>query len=267
VESSIVDDVAKAIGPAPRYPIESVDNALRVLSLFSVHEVLRVKDVALYLGVATGTAHRLLAMLVYRGYLTQDPVTKLYKPGVVLLEIGLQASQRSSLRVAAGPHLDALKRELDETIHLATLEGTDVLYIDGRESSKTLRVASRAGTLRPAHCTSVGKALLSELGHEHLLRLYPDEALPQETPRSISSRRQLLIGLGDIRSRGYALNFSELEEGIGSVAVAVRDAHGRSVAALGAGAPMARMDDRRIAAIARAVTHHAGELSAEFAAG
>jgi DNA-binding IclR family transcriptional regulator len=258
-------EVAKAIGPPPRYPIESVDNALRVLSLFSVHEVLRVKAVAEYLGVATGTAHRLLAMLVYRGYLAQDPVTRLYKPGVVLLEVGLQAVQRSSLRGTAASYLNALSRELDETIHLATLEGTDVLYIDGRESSKTLRVTSRAGTLRPAHCTSVGKALLAELSREHILELYPEEELPQESPRSISSRSQLLMVLDDVRSRGYALNFSELEEGIGSVGVAVRDEHGRPVAALGAGAPMARLDDGRIADIAKAITHAASELSAELA--
>lgn len=257
--------VDKAIGPPPRYPIESVDNALRLLSLFSVHEQLRVKEVSEYLGVATGTAHRLLAMLVYRGYVTQDPITRLYTPGVALLTIGLQAAQRSGLRAAAAPYLDSLSEQFDETIHLATLEGPDVLYVDGRDSTKTLRVASRAGTLQPAHCTSVGKALLAELNREHVVALFPEEQLPQVNPRSIASRSQLLLELETVRSRGYALNFSELEEGIGSVGVAVHDRHGRAVAALGAGAPIARLDDQRIAVMAEAVCQAAAGLSADLA--
>ncbi|MFC5745365.1 IclR family transcriptional regulator [Actinomadura rugatobispora] len=235
-----------AYGPAPRYPIESVDNALRLLSLFRDRERIRVKDAAEVLGVATGTAHRLLAMLVYRGYVSQDPMSKLYVPGAMLLSIGLQAARRSDLREAAQPFLDELNERLGETIHLATLEGTEVLYVDGRESHWALRVISRAGTLQPAHCTSVGKALLAELSRERLLELYPQERLPQPTPRSIGMRSQLLIDLESVRSRGYALNFGELEEGVGSLATTVHGPQGLCVAALSVGAPLSRLDDLRM---------------------
>jgi DNA-binding IclR family transcriptional regulator len=241
-----------------------VDNALRLLSLFRTHERIRVKDAAEALQVATGTAHRVLAMLVYRGYVTQDPFSKVYIPGVMLLSIGLQAVQRSDLRNAARPFLEDLRDQLDETIQLATLEGVEVLFIDGVESTKTLRVTSRAGTLRPAHCTSVGKALLTQIPRESLLDLYPEENLTKVTQNSIGTRSQLLLELDAIRTRGYALNFGELEDGIGSVACEVSCGGGRVLGAIGAGAPMSRLDDLRIVEMADHIRKAADELGKQI---
>jgi IclR family transcriptional regulator, acetate operon repressor len=246
-------DAPESYGPPPKYPIESVDNALRLLSLFRSQERIRVKDASETLGVATGTAHRLLSMLVYRGYVAKDPVTKVYVPGLMLLQIGLQAAQRSDLRAAAGQYLDQLRADLDETIQLATLERRDVFFVDARESSKALRVTSRAGSLRPAHCTSVGKALLAELPREAILELYPSEDLDKVTEASIGTRSQLLLELEATRARGYGINFGELEDGIGSVASVVRRHDGHVVAAIGAGAPLSRIDDLRLQEMAEAV--------------
>lgn len=257
-------DFPETFGAPPRYPIESVDNALRLLSLFRTRQRIRVKEAADLLGVASGTGHRLLAMLVYRGYVTQDPVSKLYTPGVMLLSIGLQATQRSDLRAAARPYLEELCKSLDETIQFATLEGTEVLFIDGKESTRALRVISRAGTLRPAHCTSVGKALLAELPREAILERYPDEDLPAATSRSITSRTQLLLELDGARDRGYAVNFGGLEDGVGSVAAVVKNRHGQAVAAIGAGAPMSRLDDVRVRSMADAVMSAAARLGGDL---
>jgi len=251
-------------GAPPKHPLESVDNALRLLSLFRTHERLRVKDVAEALGVATGTAHRLLAVLQYRGYVTQDPLTRVYVPGTMLLSVGLQAARSSELRAAARPILQALRDELDETVQLATLQGADVFFIDALESSKALRVASRAGTLRPAHCTSVGKALLAELATEDVRQRFPDETLPQATPKSIASRSELLVELETVRARGYAVNFGELEAGIGSVAKVVRGPDERSLAAIGAGAPLTRFEGGRIGEVAEAVGVAVSRLEAEL---
>jgi DNA-binding IclR family transcriptional regulator len=257
-------DEGDAFGLAPRYPIESVDNALHLLSMFKTNDSIRVKDAAQALGVATGTAHRLLAMLAYRGYISQDPKSKLYKPGAMLLSIGIQAIKRSDLRVAARPYLRELHSELDETVQLATLEGQDVHYLDGIESSKVLRVATRAGTLQPAHATSVGKALLAQLSTDELTALYPEPRLHQPTVNSIRSRSKLLRELEATRERGYAVNLGELEDGIGSVAVAALGRDGRAVAAVGAGAPLSRIDEDRIKVIAETLLNVVGRLSVEL---
>ena len=110
-------------GQEPRYPLESVGNALRLLSMFVSEESIRVKDAASVLGVATGTAHRLLAMLLYHGYVSQDPASKVYVPGPMLLSVGLRASSRFDLRSQARPHLEQLNADLNETVHLAVLRG------------------------------------------------------------------------------------------------------------------------------------------------
>ena len=73
----------EAVGPAPRYPIESVDNALRLLVLFAEQPRIRLTDASAYLEVASSTAHRLLSMLQYRGFVQQD-ATRAYEPGPVL---------------------------------------------------------------------------------------------------------------------------------------------------------------------------------------
>src|SRR3984957_17438650 len=70
--------------PAPQYPIESVDNALKILLLLGERSELRLTDVAEYLNVATSTAHRLLATLQYRGFLRQEPPTRAHRPGTPL---------------------------------------------------------------------------------------------------------------------------------------------------------------------------------------
>jgi DNA-binding IclR family transcriptional regulator len=234
--------------------------------MFLTQERLRVKDVADTLEVATGTAHRLLAMLQYRGFVAQDPVTRIYMPGSVLLSLGLRSAQGSELRQIARPHMAQLHHKLDETISLATLQGDQVFYVDSIESSKTLKVSSRAGTYHPAHCTSVGKALLADLTREQLLELYPQPSLPRVTSRSVTSRRQLFDELEASEERGYAINRGELEEGIGSVACAIRDRSGRAIAAVGAGAPMSRLNERRMAEFAKALAATAAAIGNDLSA-
>jgi IclR family transcriptional regulator, acetate operon repressor len=255
------------IGNEPRYPIESVDKALQLLSVFVAQETIRVKEAAEMLGVATGTAHRLLAMLAYRGFVTRDSASRSYSPGPMLLSVGLRASSRLDLKSQARPYLEQLHAQFNETNHLAVLRGSEVLFLDGLESTKMLRVASRAGAIFPAHCTSVGKALLADLPRDRLLAVYPDENLPQVTARSIGSRTQLFLDLESTVARGYATDFGELEEGVGSVAVPVRDPSGIAVASLSVEAPLSRLADGRLEQFAPAARAVAEDLGAELPAG
>jgi IclR family transcriptional regulator, acetate operon repressor len=249
----------------PRYPIESVDNALRLLSMFTTDERIRVTDVAQRLDVAMGTAHRLLAMLLYHGFVVQEPATKAYVPGPMLLRVGLRAVQSADLRTRARPILERLHAEVDETIHLAVLHGSNVFFLDGLESSKALRVVSRAGASHPAHCTSVGKALLAWIGDDRLRQLYRAEKLTGVTASSIRSRRQLLKELTSVRERGYATNVGELEDGIASIAVPIRGAAGQPIAALGVGAPVPRFDNLPFEELVARATRAAAEIEADIA--
>lgn len=226
----------------PAYPINSVGNALRLIGFFRSSPELRLSEAAELLGVANSTAHRLLAMLGHHGFVAQDPATKGYQPGPALFDIGLAVVRSLDIRCLARSTLEALAEETGETCHLARLEGTTVLYLDGAESSRAVRVVARTGMRLPAHCTSVGKVLLAELDPSEVRARYPVEQLPSPvTARSITERSTLERELAAVRRRGYAANMNESEEGLSSVAVAVRDSDGRAVAAIACSAPSARL--------------------------
>ena len=231
---------APEFGPEPQYPIESVDNALRVLLLLGEHPSLRMTDVSQYLGVASSTAHRLLAMLQYRGYVRQDGSTRSYVPGPTLDSLAFSLLRRLDVRNRARPVLERLNSELGETVHLGRLEGDKVHFIDSIESTKALRVANRLGRSMPAHCTSTGKALLATLTDDELRLLYPDERLVQLTPHSLGTRTELLDAVRTIRSCGFAISKEESEEGVSSLAVAVPSTRSPRLA-VNASLPLSRM--------------------------
>jgi DNA-binding IclR family transcriptional regulator len=253
---------AQAGGPGvPQYPIESVDNALKVLLLLGEHSELRLKDVAEYLNVATSTAHRLLAMLQYRGFMRQDTRTRAYLPGTALTGVAFSILQRYDVRGVLHPFVETLNRDLGETVHLAILDGSTVRFIDAIESPKATRVASRLGRQMAAHCTSTGKALLSTLTAEELGRLYPSEELPQLTPHSIGSLTALKDELETVRRLGYATSNQESEEGVCSVAVAFPPTRMPLRLAFNVSVPVYRMTDavreRTAAALKAAVADSA----------
>jgi DNA-binding IclR family transcriptional regulator len=210
-----------AYSTLPQYPIESVDNALRLLFLIGEQRTLRLTDASHYLEVASSTAHRLLAMLVYRGFIKQDPVTRAYEAGPSLDRIATSVLRRLDIREQARPVLERLNADVGETVHLGRLEGNAVHFIDSIESQRAVRVGSRLGRFMPAHCTSTGKSLLARLEDTELRLLYPDEKLEQLTPRSIGTFPALMAELAKVRKNGFATSIEESEDGVTSTAVAL----------------------------------------------
>ncbi|MGW4370968.1 IclR family transcriptional regulator [Nocardia takedensis] len=258
---SISDDgqTLPFFGEVPQYPIESVDNALKVLLLLGQRRSLRITEVSRYLGVATSTAHRVLAMLQYRGFVRQDAATRTYVPGPTLDRLAFGVLRRLDVRNLARPILERLAMDVQETIHLGRLEGSEVHFIDSVDSPRGLRVVGRVGQSLPAHCTSTGKALLAELSDEEILQLYPEERLPGLTRSSIATRTDLLVELERIRKQGYARNREEAEEGVTSIAVALHTARSPRVA-INAAVPLSRMSDTILESLLGRLTAAAEEL-------
>jgi DNA-binding IclR family transcriptional regulator len=260
--SAVQKDNPPVDGAAPTYPISSVDNALRLLQLFREQQSVRLTDACAYLDVAHSTAHRLLAMLVHHGFVRQDPTTRAYRPGPTLVEIGLAVVQKMDIRLQVRPILERLASEFEETVHLCVLEGSQVRYLDAVESERALRVVARTGNVLPAHCTSAGKALLAELSAARLREVYPQARLATQTSHSLGSLRSLEAALDDIREQGYATNYEESEEGVGSVAIALFDQSGRAVAAIAVAVPVSRLGPKVRTHVVRALR----EAQADFRA-
>lgn len=254
---------ARANGKAPKYAIESVDKAVRLLLLLRERPSLGVQQAGEALGVAPSTAHRLFATLQHHGFVEQDPATRAYRSGPALTELGLAALQQLDIRRVARPELERLAAELGETVHLVVLRGASVLFIDCVEPSRVLRAGARVGERLPAHVAASGKTLLALLPEDAVLDLYPTERLQGVTDRSQTSRHALLRELARVRSQGYALNEGESEEEICAIAAAIVAHDGTAHGAITVAVPATRFDEsavERIVPALRAATAAVGEL-------
>jgi DNA-binding IclR family transcriptional regulator len=247
----------------PAYPIESVDNALRMLWYLREHPSVTVSAASAHLGVARSTAHRLLAMLQHHGFVRQSAGSKTYVPGRALLEIGLAAVGNLDLRNVARPEIERLSLQVRETVHLIVLEGTATLVIDSVESPETLRVSARTGGSLPPHCTASGKVLLAELSPGELRDVVGPDPLERLTPDSIGTLAELEAELARVRECGYATNMGENEPGIVSVAVRI-PVPGERPAALAIAAPSTRMSDERIPVAAAEARAAAARIAARM---
>jgi DNA-binding IclR family transcriptional regulator len=225
----------------PAYSIESVDCALRILCRLSEVKELRVSEVAEHLGTAKSTAHRLLSMLVHHGFARQDDKRGVYRTGPKILEMGFAAINELDIRQYARPILENVWEKINETIHLGVPYGQDVLYVEGIESGKQLRIGLRTGQFLPAHSVGLGKALLATLSTDELHRIFPTQRLPTLTPNTVATRDELEHQLEEIRQSGYARTRAESEGGVGSVAVAVLGKNGTAQAAISVSAPLIRI--------------------------
>jgi DNA-binding IclR family transcriptional regulator len=248
----------------PSYPVRSVAKALEILLLLRERESIGVSEVSRRLGVARSTAHRLLAMLEHYQFARREPGTRGYRLGPALVSLGLSAVLNMDIRRRARPHMERLAAEVEETVTLMGLEDANVRFLDCVESPRPIRVGARIGLLRPAHCTSAGKAILAGMTPEELEKLYPDEELVALTESSISQRRLLIAALEEAREQGYATNLGESDPDLAAVGVAIADVVGSPKVGLGISAPASRLSPTRIETIAEAAKGTARAIAATF---
>nr|WP_241983054.1 IclR family transcriptional regulator [Cryobacterium flavum] len=224
----------------PSYSINAVDNALQLVQLLRDIGGIRLKEAAAELNVAPSTAHRLLAMLIYRGFAVQDE-SKRYLPGPAMGVGPAEMSWTMQLRSLAQPHLELLSIRLNETVNLMIRVGTKVRFLSTVEGSNILRVGDRRGTVLPAHRASGGKAMLAELDPVMLMQLF------RSTSADIGGDRipdadypGFLSELDAVRANGFAANFEGTEEGVDALGVALHSGAGQVVGALSVATPAAR---------------------------
>ncbi len=226
-----MSDVAKV--PRTTQTLNSVATAARMLREFGKGDTqLGVSQLARRTGVGKSTAHRVVWTLVSEGLLEKVADTGLFRLTATMRNLGVSAETALSLHQAATSPLDHLRSVTEGTLHVAILDGTDVLYVERRESPTALQVFSRVGGRNSAHSTSTGKVLMAFLPQEEQIRLVDTMRLTRKTPHTITSRTQFLEELNRIRHQGFAENRFESELGMVSVAAPIRDRTGRVVAAL-----------------------------------
>lgn len=242
---------------APPYPIQSVDYALQLLLILKRDGVLRVSDAASELGVARSTAHRLISMLRFRGFVEQAR-DRTYRAGSVFADLGGGPNSATALLGIARPHLIRLTERAGETSNLVVLAGSDVQFIDSIECKKALRVGSRVGVRLPARLTSGGKVLLADLPFEEAALLHPQLA---GDPAAMSTLKRTL---SSVRRQGFATNFQESERGVVALGMAVRGTTGTAIAALSISAPTVRLNRAQVISLIPVLTEAAEDIRADI---
>ncbi|MFQ6551377.1 IclR family transcriptional regulator [Aestuariibius insulae] len=178
------------------------------------------------------TLYRLLQTLTNQEMLIYEPDRGVYSPGIRLVRLAHAAWAQSSLAPIARPHLEALSREVGETVHLAQLDGGHVLYVDKRNAAEPVEMYSQSGKVGPAYCTGVGKAMLAHLPEPDLARVLPQQSFHRFTGATLADEDALRSELAEIRRHGYGFDREEHEPGIICVAVPILTPRGRLLGAL-----------------------------------
>jgi DNA-binding IclR family transcriptional regulator len=230
--------------------LQSVSRALRSLELIAEAGELGVSELGRRLGVHKATASRLAATLAERGLIERDPLNERYRLGFGLIRLAGAAMAGLDLVRTARATLEDLAERTRETVNLGVLSGDDVIYTDQASGARSIVSVSWVGRRTPLHATASGKALLAFLDEDDRDRLLA-HPFQRCTPRTIVDPRALREQLGEVRARGYAQTFEELEEGLNAVASPIRQADRRVVAALSVSGPAFRLRPGDVASVGR----------------
>ncbi|MEU3183311.1 IclR family transcriptional regulator [Streptomyces sp. NPDC006923] len=243
--------------------VPAVTRALDILELFLEGDgTLSAPDVIRRLQLPRTTAHELLTTLAARSYVVPVPGQPgRYRLGVRTYQLGSRYAEQLDLAAEGEQVAREVAETCDETVHVAILEHTDVIYIAKVDSTHAVRMVSAAGRRLPAHCTSVGKMLLASLPESELEVRFAGHEFTAMTPNSVTDPEVLRAELAGIRERGVAAEHRESNPDVSCVAAPVRDSAGRVVAALSISVPMIRWSDEREAELAELAVKGAGALS------
>jgi DNA-binding IclR family transcriptional regulator len=224
-------------------PSAVIDRISLVLDAFDGPGRLTLAQIVRRTGLPRSSAHRMLERLVALRWLRRDG--RDYELGMRLVELGSLALHQDRIHRAAIPLLRDLHRATGLVVHLAVLDGSDVVYLEKIGDQMAAAIPTRVGGRQPAHCTAVGKAILA----------YNESAAVDLSTRrtrfSIGTAAQLATELAKVRAHGVAFEREESLPGFGCVAAPI-GAAGRAVAAVSVCGPMGRMTfDQRLAAPVR----------------
>lgn len=207
---------------------------LAVIESFSTdHPRLSIAEVSARTGLDRATARRCLLTLAHEGYADWDGKYFTLTPRVLRLGTACLASM--PLPHLVQPVLDRLSESLGQSTSASILDGSEIVYIARAAQTKLMSIALMPGSRLPAFCTSMGRVLLAQLPRETLLERLQSTARLARTPHTRTELDPLLTAIDVVRAQGYAVIDEEVELGLQSLAVPLRDARGRVVGALNVG--------------------------------
>lgn len=203
----------------------------------------------------------LLQELLNNDYLDYDSETRVYAPGLKLIQIGAICINNTNMSHEISLGVKRLSEELGETAHAGILDGRHIVYIAKCQGSKDLSIVSTIGHRLPAHATAMGKLLLSKLGLDEVRSRLGKAELERYTENTITDFTILASELAVITHQDYAIDNQEIIPGGMCVAAPIVDKTNRTVAAMSVTMAAIRVTEETLPAIIAKVRSAAAQVS------
>ncbi len=243
------------------FMLDSVSKSLKILKCFtSERPVHRVSELSRTLNMNKSSVSRILSTLANEGFVIKDENSRTFRLGTAALIMGNACKYSFEVYSEARPILMELVENLNETVQLAILDRTEVVFIESMECKHPLRYMASVGSRSPVHCSSSGKALLA-FRNDDLIEQIIEAGLPRWTARTITNEQSFREEIARIRKQGFALSLEERFEGVIAVAAPVFDDEGNAVAAVNVVGPTYRMKQENLNRCIRHLVRAAEKIS------
>lgn len=224
--------------------INSLDRGLRIIEMIIANGSLGTTEAGEYLDINKSSAYRLLSTLERRGYIKQDSISKKYKIGIKLIEIGEKALSHIDIVHISKPYLHEMAITTGETSHLGILSGYSAVLIAQEIGKEMINVNTRVGMNEPACISAIGRAIISYLPEKEQKDLINE--LIEKNEKTNMDITRLNIIIRETKERGYAIDDEELFSGIRCIAAPIFDHRQYPIASIGISGPSSRMTLRNM---------------------
>jgi DNA-binding IclR family transcriptional regulator len=201
--------------------IQSLDRAVRILSLIAERNSMGVTELAQKLQVDKSTVSRLLDTLRAHDMVQIDNTTGKYRLGFRILHLGESLKNNLNVIAIARPTILELSKSLGESVHLCAFNNNCVYVVDQVRSNRVYSLSATVGMVEPFHCSSVGKCILAYRRPETVRSLLAHYEFTRYTEHTITDADELMHHLEGIRAQGYAIDDEEMAIGVRCVAVPI----------------------------------------------
>jgi len=252
-----------------RRKIQSVERALSLLELLAdAPDGVRLNDISNTLGLNVSTCHHLLGTLMDRNYVAQSGKDRAYFLGNKVLELSRSRMRQFNLADATRGELQELNKRTGETVHLAVLQGDQLVTIAVLDSYHAVRVVSApSGKADAAHATATGKAILAWLPETEIDRIIDHVGMTQFTEQTITDPEKLFEELRLVRRNGFSMDREEYQPGVICIGAAIRDHAGAVIGAFSCSIPTMRADRKHLNSLQTEVKEVARSISDSLGGG
>lgn len=248
----------------PVTEVQSLDRAMALLELLANVEGLTLSDAGRRAGLPISTVHRLLATLERRELVVHDEITGLWTVGVGAFRIGSAYLRLRKLPEIGRPIMHELLKQVNETVNLSLVDGSDIVCVAQAESHAPVRAFFRLGRRLPLHASGAAKSILAASSPDLRRSRFGAFPLDRYTDKTHASEQELEADLREIALRGFAVDDEEHTVGMRCVAAAIFDEWGEPIGAVSVSGPTSRMPPERIAEIGGLAKQVADRLTALY---